>query len=357
MADIIDELNRLIQTVIRLRRCLVEKRDARSELGKALTISGRPKKSKAPWPCSSPWTAPPKAAQPNGQLLDTLDGRFVSQIVQKGDYVTGAEAWLVHSVNVGGLATGRLYHMVIPRPGSNSCTVRDLYTTNNDHIFNLSVAVNATQAFVTASRAIRSQPTSGNVANVMFRGPNNSASGWTFDVVSTSASQFTNCDPFSGCPWGFYSATQIDPSDNGRAWGFNELITGPAATNWTTQAAVVSGATGVASLATSHDFDGDVLSDILWRNTSGDLALWMMSGTAIKYTAPLGNVGLSWTAARGSRQGCRICRIFSIAEIQAGRRNHLCCNFNGFGLNADGSTAFDSIQTWTLDNPEMPTCA
>ena len=47
----------------------------------------------------------------------------------------------------------------------------------------------------------------------------------------------------------------------------------------------------------SHDFNGDGKSDIVWRNTNGDVAIWQMNGTQVlKLNASLvGNVPTSWT--------------------------------------------------------------
>jgi len=42
------------------------------------------------------------------------------------------------------------------------------------------------------------------------------------------------------------------------------------------------------------DFNGDGISDILWTDGSGNLAIWFMNGSTISSTASLGNVGTSW---------------------------------------------------------------
>jgi type VI secretion system secreted protein VgrG len=55
-----------------------------------------------------------------------------------------------------------------------------------------------------------------------------------------------------------------------------------------------AGASTHATLAT-HDFNGDAKSDILWRSTGGDVAMWLMDGTTIAASAGLGNVLNNWS--------------------------------------------------------------
>jgi hypothetical protein len=49
------------------------------------------------------------------------------------------------------------------------------------------------------------------------------------------------------------------------------------------------------SLTDTHDFNGDGKSDILWRSTGGDVAMWFMNGATISAGAGLGNVPNVWT--------------------------------------------------------------
>ena len=48
-------------------------------------------------------------------------------------------------------------------------------------------------------------------------------------------------------------------------------------------------------IADTHDFNGDTNSDILWRNASGDLAMWLMSGSTFIQGIDLGPVDASWS--------------------------------------------------------------
>ncbi len=51
------------------------------------------------------------------------------------------------------------------------------------------------------------------------------------------------------------------------------------------------------SSISQRDFNGDGKADILWRDNSGDLALWTMNGSTISSSALVGTVGSPWTVA------------------------------------------------------------
>jgi hypothetical protein len=61
------------------------------------------------------------------------------------------------------------------------------------------------------------------------------------------------------------------------------MVVSSVATNW--------------SIVGTGDFDGDGKTDILWRDTAGDLAIWFMNGTAISSAGSLGNVPQAWSVA------------------------------------------------------------
>jgi FG-GAP-like repeat len=44
-----------------------------------------------------------------------------------------------------------------------------------------------------------------------------------------------------------------------------------------------------------RDFDSDGKSDLLWRDTSGNTAIWFMNGTTVASTGAVGNISINWT--------------------------------------------------------------
>ena len=60
-----------------------------------------------------------------------------------------------------------------------------------------------------------------------------------------------------------------------------------------------SGSVGAVPTAWSvvgqRDFDGDGKYDLLWRDTSGNTAMWFMNGTQVSSTAGLGNIPTTWS--------------------------------------------------------------
>jgi hypothetical protein len=47
--------------------------------------------------------------------------------------------------------------------------------------------------------------------------------------------------------------------------------------------------------ASPHDLDANMISDIVWRDTSGNIAVWLMNGTGVASSGGLGNVPTTWS--------------------------------------------------------------
>jgi len=82
-----------------------------------------------------------------------------------------------------------------------------------------------------------------------------------------------------------------DTSGNVAMWLMNAL----SVTN--ANAAFVGNVPTAFSIVETGDFNGDSMSDILWRDTSGNVAIWFMNSTIVLNpdTAGVGNVPTVWT--------------------------------------------------------------
>jgi streptogramin lyase len=79
----------------------------------------------------------------------------------------------------------------------------------------------------------------------------------------------------------------------------NGITAGPDGTLWFIE--LPSGSDlgiGIGRLAVTvntHDFNGDGMSDIAWRDSSGDNWMWLMNGGTILSSAGLGNISTAWS--------------------------------------------------------------
>lgn len=184
------------------------------------------------------WSAPPDAVQPNGERLDSLDGRFQSASIQ-----SRGQIWNIHTIASGSRPVIRWYRL------SARGTSRSYYTYSGSstyHLFNPSFTTSSGRtgapAFINVSRTIPSCSSSYcRAAMLVGAGHNNSSSStvWSWSSAGYSTSQFTGCNTQSrgSCRWGDYSSITVHPSEAGAAWGFNQLSNGSSMWNWFTRAA------------------------------------------------------------------------------------------------------------------------
>jgi hypothetical protein len=59
----------------------------------------------------------------------------------------------------------------------------------------------------------------------------------------------------------------------------------------------IAGVPTVWSIVGQRDFNGDGMADLLWRDTSGDTSMWFMNGTVVGSTGNIGNVPGNWSVA------------------------------------------------------------
>jgi len=185
------------------------------------------------------WAVPPDAVQPNGQRLDSLDGRFQSASIQSRDRI-----WNIHTIASGATPVIRWYRL--QRSVSN---VLSTQTFSSGHLFNPSFVtgsgIDGAPAFINASRTVPTCDTASCLASMLtYAGPNSTSTGWVAWLAATSTNQFLttngitlcNNDARGSCRWGDYSSITVDPNEAGSAWGFNQLINGTNQFNWFTRA-------------------------------------------------------------------------------------------------------------------------
>lgn len=193
--------------------------------------------SAAAYPIAA-WSVPPDAVQPNGQKLDSLDGRFQSASIQSRDRI-----WNIHAIASGTAPVIRWYRL-----RRSASTTLSTHTLSSGHLFNPSFVtgsgIDGAPAFIMASRTVPTCTTSTCLASMLtYSGPNSTSTGWLGYVAATSTSQFLttngstlcNNDARGSCRWGDYSSVTVDPNEAGSAWGFNQLINGTTQFNWFTR--------------------------------------------------------------------------------------------------------------------------
>jgi hypothetical protein len=116
-------------------------------------------------------------------------------------------------------------------------------------------------------------------------------------------------DPLPSC-WGSITAFNmvIGRTEPLAAHDFNgdskgDIVwrdTGGNVALWLMNGAAVSSAGGAAgvpstwSIVGQRDFNGDGMADLLWRDGGGDNAIWFMNGTQVTSAASIGNVPTNW---------------------------------------------------------------
>jgi hypothetical protein len=147
--------------------------------------------------------------------------------------------------------------------------------------------------------------------------------------------------------WGDYSATVVDPLNDRDFWTIQEYAatpsppgTGDGDGNWGTWWGFVK-----SPRAALDDFNDDGTSDLLWRNSNGTAAMWLMNGTAMQSAAVFGPFS-GWTVLTGE------------ADFNGdGHSDLLWTNTNGAvsiwlmnGTTVLSTTEFGPSPGWTLMN-------
>jgi hypothetical protein len=119
---------------------------------------------------------------------------------------------------------------------------------------------------------------------------------------SSAVSSTTPCDAAVAMP----GASKLADTHDLNGDGFSDIVWADTSGDiavWLMNSAQVtlSGIAGTApsnwSIVGQRDFNGDGTYDLLWRDTSGDTSIWFMIGTQVFTSAPVGNVPTTWSVA------------------------------------------------------------
>jgi hypothetical protein len=101
-----------------------------------------------------------------------------------------------------------------------------------------------------------------------------------------------------------YSVSALTDTHDFNGDGYSDILfrnTGGTAAIWLMNGGAILSAGSLGTVASAwsiigqRDFLGTGDADMLWRDTSGDLAMWFMNGLTVASTASLGNVPITWT--------------------------------------------------------------
>ena len=123
---------------------------------------------------------------------------------------------------------------------------------------------------------------------------------------------FTNGSA-SGTLWDFYkkgdssASAEFAPISCAGTWTatFSPEETGAQLPDYLTAAAIFTSGTASAGerVPLLRDFNGDGTSDILWRNSNGDVVIWFMQGGTIGSSADMGVIPAAWSIAGSGNFG------------------------------------------------------
>ncbi len=139
-------------------------------------------------------------------------------------------------------------------------------------------------------------PTPGQPVGIAARGGALWFTAYTGCVTSNEVGRITTTGIFTLFQIGM-ETTSLGGSDIG------PIAAGPDGALWFTgTVGTLEGSAGVierlAVTINTHDFNGDGFSDIAWRDTSGNTAVWLMDGAQVIQSANIGAAPTEWTIVR-----------------------------------------------------------
>jgi hypothetical protein len=252
------------------------------------------------------YTQPPpnSVPQPGTAIgLDTIDDRLM-QKVQYRRVGIDESLWVVHTVKVD--STVRPQWAEIDVTGGVVAT-----TLVQQEIFAPDTTLNRWMASIAADRqgnaAIgysTSNGTAPNFPSLAYAGrlaidPASTLPQTEVQLVAGAGSQTHSCGGAPCSRWGDYSSMSVDPQDDCSFWYTNQYYSSGAngsTGNWQTRiGAFKYPSCRPLPVFCCKDFNGGGNADLLWRQFSGLLAVWTMSGTAFSSAGFIGNVPFEWT--------------------------------------------------------------
>jgi hypothetical protein len=93
---------------------------------------------------------------------------------------------------------------------------------------------------------------------------------------------------------GFADILFQDGSGNYSIWFMTGTAESSPSTSVLSSAAIGNISTNWTVVGTG-DFNGDGMTDIIWRDNSGNTSIWLMDGASILISAGIGNVPTNWS--------------------------------------------------------------
>jgi hypothetical protein len=184
----------------------------------------------------------------------------------------------------------------------------------------------------------------GNTTNVIKNFNNPDDNGWLANKIITYYQNPTPLTPDIAHAHDFNGDSNVsdilwrDTSGNLAMW----LMSGGQLSS----GANISQVSTIWTVVGSHDFNRDGSSDILWLDNTGNLGVWLMNGTAVTSYVELGNVGTQWAVAgtgdfNGDRNGDILWRNPTTGELAIWL-------MNGDGQFASGIDFGNVPTVWTV---------
>jgi hypothetical protein len=145
------------------------------------------------------------------------------------------------------------------------------------------------------------------LSDIAWRNTNGDTAIWLMSVDQSGSAQILSSADYGIIPNSWQMVGQRDFNGDGKADLLWSNTNGDTAI-WLMNGTTVSGTPDLGvvgngwSVVGTGDFNGDGYGDILWRNTNGDTSIWLMTGNATQVSVlsatDLGQVPTDWSVAQ-----------------------------------------------------------